>query len=233
MDVLSLLCSAAKALADAVKKYQGNEVNLKQLAKLVNSTVQLARSANINNIPEAADVIHGLIESINKGCDIVAKLNKKGTLWRVIHIHDVEENIGVVVTGIRDSLLALTCANFHLSHQHLQALNRVSCDLEVFWGNQQQAIAQLVQIQQGLDLLGAGSAARHEKTMEIMQAMLDKLDLAPQQLAAEVQRYTSSSEGEDGSDGGSEGRAAAGAVSSEQQVRSAVPASACTHLVMR
>ncbi len=121
----------------------------------------------------------------------------------MLRLSKLQEKLGVIITGIRDNLLALTSANFQLSQQHLQALNKVRGDLEVYWGRQQQATAQMLKVQEGLELLRAGSAARHERMVEIMQAVLDRLNLAPQQLAAEVQHYTSSqgqgSEGEESS----------------------------------
>jgi hypothetical protein len=198
MDPVSVLTSAAKALYDAVQLYNGNELSLKQLAKLVNNTVQLVRSANICDFPEAAEVVDSLTDYINQGQQFVDKVNRKAPLWRVLKMTSLQEKLGIIITGIRDCLAEMTMANFCLSQQQLQALNRVRGDLEVYWGSQQQALAHLVQIQAQLQQLSTGASTQHGMMMEILQTVLDRLDMAPRQLAAEVQQYTrqaSSSEG--------------------------------------
>lgn len=212
MEGLSLLSSAAKGLWDAVQCYQGNEVNLKQLAKIVNNTLQLARSANVSNIPEAAGIVRSLTDYINQGQRLVEKVNKTSVVERVLKMAKLRDELDTIISGIRDSLIQLTAANSQMSQQHMQAFTRIRGDLEVYWGSQQQAIAHLVQIQDGLELLQAGSAARHERIMQIMQAVLERLDLAPQKLAAEVQGYTSS-------EGSSSGGTARDMTSSDRQVR--------------
>jgi hypothetical protein len=182
MDALS---ACAQLLWMAIQTYNGNENRVKQLARLVKNTVDLAHSANLGSFPEADNVIESLTDYIRQGISLMEELESTASLWRPLKVLTQGDRINDITNGMQDSLESLNLLNVHLSQQHQKSLDMLRGEFEAYSGNLQQTNGELAKLRVSMQELGqlqVASIQRQDKLMEVAQTYFE---LAPQELAGE------------------------------------------------
>jgi hypothetical protein len=196
MDTLSF---CAQLLWTAIQTYSGNELLLKQLARLVRNTVDLAQSANLSSFPEANVVVESLTDHMRQGTSLVEELKSTSPFWRTLKMLTLADRLKEIINGIQDNLSSLTLVTVHLSQQVQESLHMLRGEFEVYLGSLQQSNAQFDILRVSMQELGQlqlGSIQRQDKLMEIAQTYLE---LSPQELPGEEQQLASS-QGSGGAD---------------------------------
>jgi hypothetical protein len=195
MDAVNVLQSVANSLSQAIQQYSGYELNLRQLARLVQVIVCISEAAACCDPTGAEAVIDKLVDGISMVNKTVARMTRMSMLQRVVKMPSIREEMADIGAGIGQCLNALSAPSFQLTMDLQARLSRVQSSWFA-WCEEQCQTKEDVQLASALQ--DSRFTAEQEQTIELLLTMMTRLDVGPKQLAAEVYSYSKRSTASDG-----------------------------------
>lgn len=187
MDSLKRVGEAQKELFYYLDICEAYEFNVKDLRKLVQQTAKLVQNASTSSEEAYIELLRGVLRCINQGMQFVHDVSRMTRIERALKVVTLEEQLGAVVEGLRDTLSRLESDCLGLSQHHLRLLKTAKADLDRYWTEQQQANARLASTQKALKVRRGGSNADEGRMGEVVQSLLERFDINPKKLAQEVE----------------------------------------------
>jgi hypothetical protein len=195
MEGLGLLSTVTEQLSKAAQLYRGNDSNVVDLSNLIRNTARVAEEAALRDSHAAAPVVQSLIQHVRQTTEMMSAYSGMGRLQKVVKMASLQEDLDAVITGVRDCLAAFSAANFCLSQQTQRSLQMIDSSLDAVRVQNVHANREILQA------LASHSERSNELMLEVVHAMMSRLQVNPHQLAEEARSAMGSSSGAGDSDG--------------------------------